>query len=459
MRATETSSLLLEGMQESSVNLIALCLVGCAASPMMSEPAPPSSPESVSAMPAPVSTVVTTFAGNGMIGSADGTASAASFRRPYGIAVNATGTVYVGDWENNRLRQIAPSGVVTTLAGDHGGFADGTGSAAMFATCAMIGTDAAGNIYVGDSQNSRVRKVTPTGVVTTFAGSGDFGFVDATGTAAQFASPQGVALDGEGYLYVADKNNYRIRKISPTGEVTTFAGSGSSAYADGTGTGASFEEPTGVAVDEAGMIYVSDAGRIRKITPDGVVTTLAGSTASPAEKGDVDGTGATARFNQPVGLTTDELGNVYIADAGNSRIRRIDAAGNVTTIAGSGVATYADGLDTKASFNYATGVAYGSNGALYVADWLDNRIRKLSVTGTGTLVVSWAAPSESGDSAVSGYTATATAPNLPSRTCMTSDALTCTLTGLHSGIQYSIAVTATNDAGASEAATAQAAAN
>jgi glucose/arabinose dehydrogenase len=198
-------------------------------------------------------------------GSADGTGTAAQFSTPYGVAVDASGNVYVADAGNHRIRKVSPSGVVSTLAGSTSGFADGTGTAAQFNQPFGVALDGSGNVYVADERNNKIRKITPAGVVSTLAGS-TFGFADGTGTAAQFRSPRGVAVDASGNVYVADGANNKIRKITPSGVVSTLAGS-ESGFADGTGTAAQFSGPYCVAVDASGNLYVGDTGnsRIRKI--------------------------------------------------------------------------------------------------------------------------------------------------------------------------------------------------
>ncbi len=268
---------------------------------------------------------VTTYAGlAGNFGSADGTGSAARFSRPNGIAVDSAGTIYVSDPGNTNIRQITAGGVVTTIAGLAGspGSADGTGTAARFNAPRAIAVDAGGTLYVGDSGNSTIRKITAGGVVTTLAGQAGVapGFVDGTGSAARFNNPQGIAVDSAGVLFVADSNNQSIRQVTAAGVVTTLAGGGpaSGGWLDATGTAARFSGPRGIAVDSTGTLYVSDSGSntIRKITAGAVVTTVAGD---PFWTGADDG--GYTRFNSPQGVAVDAHGSVYVADNRNNSIR------------------------------------------------------------------------------------------------------------------------------------------
>ncbi|MGT2428300.1 NHL repeat-containing protein [Cupriavidus basilensis] len=277
------------------------------------------------------------------------------------------------------IRKISPAGVVTTLAGSGAtGSADGTGSAASFNTPVGVAVDGNGNVYVAETVGNVVRKISPAGVVTTLAGSSASGYADGTGAAASFNIPAGLAVDANGNLYVADSRNHTIRKISPAGVVTTLAGSTTSGSADGTGSAASFKNPGAVALDAAGNVYVADMGNhmIRKITPAGAVTTLAGSTAS----GYVDGTGSAASFNGPYGIAVDAIGHVYVADTFNNAIRRISPAGVVITLAGSLTSGQADGTGSAASFKNPTGVAVDAGGSVYVSDANNNLIRKITPT-------------------------------------------------------------------------------
>jgi sugar lactone lactonase YvrE len=331
--------------------------------------------------------IVTTFAGTGYTGSADGTGTGASFAFPYGVAVDAAGYVYVADTYNNEIRKVSPAGIVTTLAGRTiGGSADGTGTAASFGRPPGVAVDAAGRVYVADSDNNKIRKISPAGVVTTLAGSGAAGSKDGMGTAASFNAPSAVAVDASGNVYVADSYNDKIRKISPAGAVTTLAGSGSEGAVDGMGTAASFKGPNGVTVDASGNIYVADANndRIRKIGPGGAVTTLAGS----GSQGAIDGTGTAARFYFPSGVAMDASGNVYVADCFNSRIRKISPTGAVTTPAG------VNSIDPNAGFSNPSSLAVDAAGNVYVADPAVNKVRKITMPlpQPRAAVMTWPAP-------------------------------------------------------------------
>jgi sugar lactone lactonase YvrE len=263
------------------------------------------------------------------------------------------------------------------LAGNgHSGYADGTGAAAEFEWPTGITMDTSGNIYVADQSDHRIRTITPSGVVSTLAGNGSSGDTNGTGTAAQFYSPHDVAVDSAGTVYVADLYNALIRQITPEGVVSTLAGSGSYGYAEGTSTEAQFYSPAGVAVDSAGTVYVGDSynDRIRQITPEGMVSTLAGS----GSYGYTDGTGLTAKFKNPEGVAVDSAGNVYVADTQNHCIRRITSEGVVTTLAGS-TKGYTDGIGTAAKLTWPNGVAVNSAGTvIYVTDWYNHCIRKLT---------------------------------------------------------------------------------
>jgi sugar lactone lactonase YvrE len=265
---------------------------------------------------------VDTLAGRGTAAYLDGQGMSARFNTPTGVAVDSAGTVYVADDGNHRIRKITPGGTVSTLAGSGtAGYAEGTGTSAQFNQPRGVAVDSAGNVYVADDGNHRIRKITPGGTVSTLAGSGTAGYAEGTGTNAQFNNPRGIAVDSAGNVYVGDQMNHRIRKITPGGTVSTLAGTGTYGNVDGPGTSAKFNRPYGVAVDSAGNVYVAGNinQRIRKITPDGTVSTLAGS----GTLGYLDGPGSSAQFNQPRGVAVDSAGNVYVADTYNNLIRKI----------------------------------------------------------------------------------------------------------------------------------------
>ena len=280
----------------------------------------------------PVGTVATLAGTARLSGSVDGTGAAARFKNPRGVAVDGVGNVYVADTDNHVIRKVTPGGVVTTLAGTAGssGSVDGTGAAARFNYLRGVAVDGDGNVYVADTDNHVIRKVTPGGVVTTLAGTaGSSGSVDGTGAAARFNYLRGVAVDGVGNVYVADSQNNLIRKVTPGGVVTTLAGTaGSYGSENGTGADARLGNVYGVAVDGDGNVYAGDEynGTVRKVTPGGVVTRLAGS-GGEMSWGFQDAIGPLARFSGPTGVAVDGDGNVYVADSYNNLIRKVTPAG------------------------------------------------------------------------------------------------------------------------------------
>jgi streptogramin lyase len=303
----------------------------------------------------------------------------------------------------------------TTLAGRAGyrGTADGTGSVARFYEPNGMALDSSGNLYVSDSGNNTIRKVTPTGGVTTLAGrAGIAGSADGTNSAARFNVPCGLAVDSSGNLYVADFSNNTIRKVTSVGTnwaVTTLAGlAGIAGSVDGTNSGARFYEPVGVALDMSGNLYVSDAlnNTIRKVTPVGtnwVVTTLAGRAGV---SGSADGTNGAARFNGPCQLALDSTGNLYLTDFFNNTIRKVAPVGTnwvVTTLAGmpgytggeTGNSGSADGTNSAARFNWPWGVAVDSAGNVYVGDQINYTIRKVTPIGTNWVVTTLAGVAKS----------------------------------------------------------------
>jgi sugar lactone lactonase YvrE len=260
------------------------------------------------------------------------------------------------------------------------GFADGAGAAAQFDSPYGVAVDGEGNIIIADYNNHRVRKLTPDGTVSTLAGSGRGGFADGAGAAAEFNGPMGMAVDGEGNIIIADYCNHRVRKITPDGTVSTLAGSGRQGFSDGAGAAAQFNYPIGVAVDGEGSIIIADNfnHRVRKITPDGTVSTLAGSRSA----GFADGAGAAAQFDCPRGVAVDGEGNIIIADYNNDRVRKITPDGTVSTLAGSGREGFADGAGAAAEFNCPVGVAVDGEGSIIVVDLGKKRLRKITPDGT-----------------------------------------------------------------------------
>ncbi|MCX7804926.1 MAG: PKD domain-containing protein [Planctomycetota bacterium] len=270
--------------------------------------------------------VFSTFAGSsGKPGWNDGIGCAARFNAPQGLAVDPSGNIYVADADNNTIRMMNAAGQVITVAGRAGfaGSTNGTRGAARFNSPRSVALDSSGNIYVADTYNNTIRKITPAGVVTTLAGqAGTPGSDDGTGSAARFNVPSGVAVDSGGNVYVADTGNHTVRKITPAGVVTTLAGqAGAPGSDDGTGSAARFNLPSGMVVDATGNVYVADESNhtIRKIAPNAAVTTPAGHAGEP---GSVDGTGINTRFNFPAGMVVDASGTIYVADSGNHTIRR-----------------------------------------------------------------------------------------------------------------------------------------
>jgi sugar lactone lactonase YvrE len=327
------------------------------------------------------------------IGTADGAGSDARFAGPFASAPDAAGNVYVVDTNSHTIRKITPAGVVSTFAGLAGqtGSADGKGAAARFNFPQAVATDGDGNVYVADYSNAAVRKITPDGTVTTLAGlAGSFGSTDGTGSSARFYSPGGIAVDTAANVYVADWNGYNIRKITPAGVVSTLAGlSRVSGSADGTGTNARFLNPAGISADASGNLFVADTGNsvIRKITPDGVVTTVAGFAGST---GTTNATGSAARFNRPFGVVPDADGNLFVADTSNHSIRRISAAGVVTTFAGvSGSRGSINATGSSARFYSPTGISIDTAGNFYVTESGNYTVRKITRAG---LVTDFAGP-------------------------------------------------------------------
>ena len=322
--------------------------------------------------------VVSTLAGSGSSGSNNATGTSASFSKPQGLVVDANGNIYVSEYSGHKIRKITPDGVVTTFAGSSSGNNNGTGTSARFNRPNGLAIDGSGNIYVADEWNHRIRKITTAGVVTTLAGSSS-GFSDGTGTGAQFSYPSGIAVDGSGNLFVCDRSNHRIRKVTPAGVVTTFAGSGSASNTNGTGTGATFKNPTGIAIDANDNLYVTDYSNhsVRKITSAGVVTTLAGPVNTSGTWGTSNGTGTSARFNYPYHIVIDSYGHIIVTEMNGQRLRKITTAGVVTSYVGSTTSGSVNGVGTSARFNSPRGLGIDADDNIFIADFNNHLIRKV----------------------------------------------------------------------------------
>ncbi len=329
--------------------------------------------------------VVSTLAGTGIVGSNN--SPNAKFNNPIGVAVDVSGNVFITDHLNNLIRKITPAGQVSTFAGSGTqATVNGTGILASFNRPAGICIDNLNNIYVSDHLSHVIRKITPAGVATIFAGAnGISGSTDATvATNARFNLPFGLCADATGNIYVADQGNQKIRKITPAGVVTTFAGSGTIGSLNAIGTAAQFFNPTGICIDPMGILYVADQGnhKIRKIDTFAVVSTLAGS----GSIGSADGIGTATSFHNPTGVFADANSNVFVVDFYNNKIRKISPLGIVCTFAGSGVAGAMDGNGLVATFENPLGIGGNPNGNIYVADYGSHKIRKIT---NGTNPCTW----------------------------------------------------------------------
>jgi sugar lactone lactonase YvrE len=337
-------------------------------------------------------------------------AANALLQYPAGIAMDSSANLFVADASSNTICKITPAGLVSTLAGLAGvaGSQDGTGSRARFNQPNGLASDAAGNLYVADTGNATIRKITPAGAVSTLAGSATSrGSQDGTGSAASFSSPTGIAVDAVGNVYVADAMNATIRKITSAGIVSTLAGLATvRGDADGTGEAARFNYPNGLAVDAVGNLYVADTynDTIRKVSPNGTVTTVAGSAGIT---GATDLTGSNALFNQPCGITLNATGNVWVADTGNGTIRRVTSGGVVTTLAGvAGIAGLADGAGSASLFNQPRSLVVDGSGNIYVADTGNAVIRRIALDNSVTTLALTATPAGSTNPPPAGGTTT-----------------------------------------------------
>ncbi|SPF33820.1 NHL repeat containing protein (modular protein) [Candidatus Sulfopaludibacter sp. SbA4] len=348
--------------------------------------------------------VVTRIAGTGVSGySGDGgPALGAQLNSPNGVAVDSLGNIYIADTNNWRVRRVDTSGSITTVAGNGGYSYAGDGGPATLAGLRGaygIAVDAAGSLYIADSGNQVIRKVDTSGTITTVAGNGSYGYSGDGGaaTGAKLYYPYGVAVDAAGNLYIADSDNLRVRKVDTSGTITTVAGTGSCCDSGDGGAAASARlgYPYGVAVDAAGNLYIADGSgeRVRKVNADGIITTVAGN-GVVGFSGD-GGAATRAQLRSPQGVAVDGSGNLYIADSGNARIREVNAAGAIATLVGGGVND--GGLGVFGLLNQPSGVVRDNSGNTYIADSNNHRVRKLAASGTIATVAGTGVAGSAGD--------------------------------------------------------------
>jgi len=353
--------------------------------------------------------IITTVAGSGSDSIDDGSpATSAQLQTPTGVAVDAAGNLFIADADDNRIRQVtAATGIITTAAGTGGpGFSGdgGPATSVKLSTPTGVAIDAAGNLFIADADDHRIRQVAPGGNISTVAGTGTAGFFgdDGLATTAQLQTPTGVAVDAAGNLFIADADNNRIRRVAAdTGIITTVAGTGRAGFSGdgGLATAAQLQTPTGIAVDAAGDLFIADAAnnRIRRVAADGIITTFTG-TGVAGFSGD-EGAATAAELNFPYYVALDAAGNLYIADQGNFRIRQVAADGIITTVAGTGHAGFSGDGDsaTSARLSVPYGVALDAAGNLYIADQGNFRIRRVAADGIITTVAGTGTHGFSGD--------------------------------------------------------------
>ncbi len=343
---------------------------------------------------------ISTIAGNGTSGYSgdDGVATLAELSSPAGVTVDALGNVYIADQSNQRICIVNTSGIISTIAGNRvlGYYGDGgQATAAEFAFPTGVAVDDSGNLYIADANNNVIRKVFKNGIITTIAGNG-FGEGSGLGgyfgdggaaTLAELSFACGVALDGVGNIYIADYQNNRIRMVNTIGIISTIVGNGSGGYFgdDGFATSASLSSPYGVAVDRQGNVYIADYlnDRIRKVNTSGIISTIAGD-SSYGFSGD-GGMATSAELYEPHAVVVDNFLNVYIPDFSNSRIRKVNSSGIISTIAGNGFMGFSGdgGSAILSELSTPFGISLDSSGNVYIGDWFNHRVRKLTRITTG----------------------------------------------------------------------------
>jgi sugar lactone lactonase YvrE len=338
--------------------------------------------------------IITTVAGNGTEGSSgdDGPATSAKLDYPYGVAVDSAGNLFIADYYNCCIRKVSSSGIISTVAGSgsYGFSGDGGPATSAKLACPTGVAIDSDNLLIVDAINNRIRKVSPSGIIITVAGNGSWGYGGDAGfsTSAQLFYPSGVAVDSVGNLFIADTENHRVRKVSSSGVITTVAGGGEYGRDGGPATSAHLYTPSGVAIDSAGNLFISDTGNysVRKVSASGIITTVAGN-GSGGYSGD-DGSATWAQLSLPYGVAVDSTGNIFIADTTNHRIRKVSTSGIITTIAGNGSGGFSGdgGPATSAQLYYPNGVAIDSVGNLFIVDTRNSRIRKVSASGIITTI-------------------------------------------------------------------------
>jgi len=352
-----------------------------------------------------ITQIISTVAGDGAAGYSgdNGPATSAELNGPYAVLADGSGNFYIADYFNSAVRKVTSTGKITTIAGNGtAGYSgdDGPATSAELSAPAALALDSSGNLYIGDRGNNTVRKVTPAGIISTVAGNGTGGSSGDNGqaTSAQLNAPYGLAFDAIGNLYISEYSGQRVRKVTPAGTITTIAGNGGAGYSgdNGPATSATLNGPDDIAIDLSGNLYINDDlnSRIRMVSPSGTITTIVGNGGSPGN-GD-GGPAISATLNQPHGVTVDANGFLYIADTFSNRIRRVDQFGTITTVAGNGQSNGGDGGPAfDAGLNLPTKVSVDAVGNYYIADLFNYRIRKVTVSSVpqgGAPTINWPTP-------------------------------------------------------------------